>query len=79
MFVLNLTSCQEKLNNCITYCRNDEFSGEKTDGWDNAVSKQWDGCEGVHNGVYVREPLQPFQVPSIPVPQRAMSAKKDLH
>lgn len=41
----------------ITYCGNDEFSGEKTDGRDSAVGKQRDGSEWVNNGISVSKPL----------------------
>jgi hypothetical protein len=43
-----------------TYSRDDEFSGQKTDGWKGAVCEQRDGSERVNDGVNVSQSLQPF-------------------
>ncbi|KAL0927287.1 hypothetical protein M5K25_001450 [Dendrobium thyrsiflorum] len=64
--------------NVINYRGDDELSGEQTDGGDGAVSEQRNGSERIDDGVRVCESLQPFEISSIAVPQRAMPAEEDL-
>jgi hypothetical protein len=58
----------------------DEFSGEQTNCRNCAVGNERKGCEWVHNGVYIRKPLEPFKTASSkPVPEGTVSAKENFH
>lgn len=63
-----------------SYSGHDEFSGEEADGRESAVGEEGDGSEGVDSGVDIGKTFKPLEVaPFVPIPNRAVPAKEDLH
>lgn len=62
-----------------TYSWNDESPSEETNGRQGAVGYKREGGEGVDDGVYVSQSLEPFEAAaSVAVPERAMAAEEDF-
>jgi hypothetical protein len=70
----NVYKCRQKSHNW-----NDEFASEQANGRQTAVCNEWNRGEGVYDGVYVGQPLEPFQTATaIAIPKRAVPAEEDL-
>ena len=62
-----------------SYDRDYEFASEQANGRQAAVCNERNRCEGVHDGVDVRQPLKPFQTATaVAIPQGAVPAEEDL-
>lgn len=61
------------------YRWHDELVCKQAYGWEDTVCQQGQRCEGIDGRVYVREPLEPLEVPTlVTVPDWAMMAEEDL-
>ena len=52
------TTKEKSKSGVVAYLRDNKFSCEEADGGKYAVRDQWDGCEGINNGIDVRYPFQ---------------------
>lgn len=62
----------------MTYGGDDEFSSEQTHSGKSTIGDERQRRQGVDGGVNVRQSLQAFQVASPAIPERAMSAERNL-